>query len=111
MLFACAKSEPPTKQQQVEGTPCSDLLPHVRKAVLHVEPNAGLVFYHMQPQLLGACLYDHWPEPLRRCIVTHAAEDLANHACDALISDELAQKLIDRLAPGQRIRPRDFLQR
>lgn len=110
MLFACAKSEPPTKQQ-VAGTPCSDLLPHVRATVLHMEPNATLVFDHMQPQLLAACVGDNWPEPLRQCIVTHAAQDLANHACDALISDELAQKLLDRVAPGQHLSPRDFLQR
>ena len=109
MLFACSKSEPPTKQ--VAGTPCSDLLPHLRAAVLHMEPNAALVFDHMAPQLLGACLGDHWPEPLRQCIVTHAAAEIANHACDALISDEDAQKLIDRLAPGQQLSPRDFLQR
>jgi hypothetical protein len=111
LLFGCSKSEPPTQQVAAQRTPCSDLLPHLRAAVLHVEPNAALVFDHMQPQLLAACVGDDWPDPLRQCIVTHAAEEIASHACDAHISDELAQKLIDRVAPGQHVSPGDFLQR
>ena len=108
-LVACANSEPP--QKQVEGTPCSDLLPHFRAAALQIEPKAGFVFDNLQPQILGACLADHWPEPLRRCIVTASAAELAAHKCDALVPDELAQRLVDRLAPGRGLRASDFLVR
>lgn len=90
---------------------CGSVIQKLQQAVASVEPALAVIASTKAPVILSSCIYEGWPEPLKECIVMTSAADIAAHHCDALVPDELAQKLLDRLAPGQHLAPRDFLQR
>ena len=90
---------------------CELVVEKLKKTVAAVDPAIAVIAGTKTPVILSSCIYEGWPEALKQCIVTASTEQLAAHHCDALVPDELAQKLLDRLAPGQHISPRDFLQR
>lgn len=90
---------------------CDIVVEKLERAVAAVEPAIAVIASTKAPIILSSCIYEGWPEVLKECIVMTSAEQIAAHQCDALVSDELAQKLLDRLAPGQHLSPRDFLQR
>jgi hypothetical protein len=90
---------------------CTSVVEKLKRAVASYDATLGALVGTKAPMVLGSCLNDHWPESLKECIVAATPEELVGHRCDVLVPDELAQKLLDRLAPGQRLSPRDFLRR
>lgn len=91
---------------------CSAVVSRLQSAARLEDAAKGQVVQFKAPMILAACIDDAWPLELRACIASTPTADLiGKHVCDKLVTDELAQKLLDRLAPGQRISPRDFLQR
>lgn len=101
----------PTRRPRMPPT-CSDVLRSLQGAALYEDAALGNIVRLKAPMILGACIDHEWPMALKLCIVTTPTSDLiSKHVCDKLVTDELAQKLLDRVAPGQHLSPRDFLQR
>ena len=91
---------------------CSAVITRIQSAAMLEDPAMGQVVQFKAPMILAACINDEWPLELKACIASTPAVDLiSKHVCDKHVTDELAHKLLDRLAPGQQISPRDFLQR
>jgi hypothetical protein len=91
---------------------CSRVVTLLQSAVTHEDAATGQLVRLKAPVILAACIDDAWPLELKACIASTPTPDLiSKHVCDKLVTDELAQKLLDRLAPGQRLSARDFLQR
>lgn len=91
---------------------CSSTVEHLKSAVMLYDAALYTLAQTKAPIVLAACIDDEWPMELKECIAgTPSDELIRDHECDKLVPDELAQKLLDRLAPGQHISPRDFLQR
>jgi hypothetical protein len=118
VIAACKEEPSPTRAGDGSShfaTPsirCDVVVEKLKQAVVaEVDPAIAVLVSTKAPVVLSSCIYEPWPESLKDCVMKASASDLVAHRCDAFVSDELAQKLIDRLAPGQHISPRDFLQR
>ena len=120
-LAACGKDDaaahdtPPviTVTKADAGPPsvsCNVVIDKLRATVASYDAAMAALVGMKAPVVLASCLSDGWPAPLKECIAHEAPAAIAAHACDAFIPEELAQTLVDRLAPGRGLRARDFLQ-
>ena len=101
----------PTRRPRMPPT-CSDVVGLLQGAAMYEDGALGHIVRLKAPMILAACIDDEWPMDLKLCISgTPTNELISGHKCDKLVSDELAQKLIDRVAPGQQLRVADYLHR
>lgn len=112
-VIIVTKSDLPALPDAAAGQPirCEVVVEKLKRVVAHVDPALALIATTKSPIVLASCFNERWSEPLKECIMTRTSADIAEHACDAQVPDELAQKLLDRLAPGRRLSPQDFLRR
>lgn len=90
---------------------CGEVMEHLNSALFTYDPKYVALAGTYATRVLASCHDDGWPDALKHCIVSTPPRALLDHACDKQVSDELAQKVLARVAPGQNIRPADFLQR
>jgi len=90
---------------------CGEVIEHLNSALFTYDPKYVALAGTYATRVLASCHDDGWPDALKRCIVSASPRALLDHACDKHVSDELAEKVLARVAPGQDIRPADFLQR
>lgn len=73
----------------------------------HVGADAKLMIARMIPATKSACVEDHWPPDLTKCIVDAKPGDLpALDACTRMMSKDLQDKLQARMLVKATPRPR-----
>jgi hypothetical protein len=92
-------------------TTCGEVMEHLNSALFAYEPRYMALAGSYATRVLASCHDDGWPDALKQCIVTSTPRALLDHACDKLVSDELAHKALARIAPGMDVAPEDFLRR
>lgn len=101
---ACQRqdTEPPAGTGSERGNDCAVVVTRVQQAVQSqldtVGSDAKIMIAQMIPAMGDACLQDHWPANLVRCIVAAKPGDLtALTQCNAMMSKDIQDKLQKRM--------------
>lgn len=94
-----ARSEPTRELMAIKeaACDCDAVSAKVPSVLFAYDPGYFAFAATIRPKVHDSCIEDAWPEPLRRCIVTAKPDALAHdHACEYLVSFELAEKISKR---------------